>query len=90
MSDEISTPGLIATGGAVVTAGVVGGVTEAIGVPASLILLAMKLGAGNTAVEQWSWWSVFAPVWGGAVATIFFLFLAFVIGLWNLIRTASR
>ena len=50
------------------------GATEAIGIPAFIVLLALKLGLGDTTVEDWSWWGVTAPLWGGAaISAIFFL-----------------
>ena len=38
-----------------------------------LVFLVLKLGVGNTAVVNWSWLWVTAPLWGG-----FALFLAIV------------
>ncbi|QGJ88823.1 membrane protein [Mycobacterium phage Yecey3] len=28
-----------------------------------IVFLVLKLGVGDTAVEQWSWWWVTAPLW---------------------------
>lgn len=28
-----------------------------------LIFLVLKLGVGDTGVQSWSWWWVFAPLW---------------------------
>ena len=40
--------------------------TEALGIPAFFVFLVLKVGAGETTVEDWSWWAVTAPLWGGA------------------------
>lgn len=61
-------------------------VTQGIGVPAFFIFLALKLGLGDTTVEQWSWWNVTAPLWGGALLTVAFLVAAAIAGFVHLTR----
>ncbi|WNM69913.1 membrane protein [Rhodococcus phage GuyFagieri] len=38
-----------------------------------LIFLVLKLGVGETAVVDWSWWAVTAPLWGPALLALVFL-----------------
>jgi hypothetical protein len=72
--------------GALGTAFVTLGVTQGIGVPAFLILLALKLGLGETAVEAWSWWTVTAPVWGGVALSAALAVVAFVAAVVSVVR----
>ena len=45
-----------------------------------IVLFVLKLGVGNTAVMNWSWWWITCPLWGGfvVVAVIVFVVLMFV------------
>ncbi len=43
-----------------------------------LVFLALKLGVGNTVVMGWSWWAVFAPLWG-PTAVVLGIFLIIII-----------
>lgn len=40
-----------------------------------IVFLTLKLGLGDTGVQDWSWWWVTAPIWGVAVV-LFPIFLA--------------
>ena len=43
-----------------------------------LVLFVLKLGVGDTQVEDWSWWWVTAPLWGSFLL-FGFIFLVIVV-----------
>jgi len=49
-----------------------------------LILFTLKLGAGDTEVESWSWWWVFGPIW---IPVAVLLVLALLVAI---VKAASR
>lgn len=56
-----------------------------------VVFLVLKLGVGDTVVQDWSWWWVTAPLWGGfAVALIFFIVVGSVIFVVELNRTRKH
>ncbi|MDM2418393.1 Uncharacterised protein [Mycobacteroides abscessus subsp. massiliense] len=82
MSEEISTPAM-----AVAVAGAgVGALTGWLGGPAFLIFLALKLGIGDTGVQDWSWWLITAPVWGGIALSATLWTLGLILQLVSAIR----
>lgn len=62
------------------------GISEGLGVPASLIFLVLKLGAGHTTVVDWSWWAVFAPIWAGVAVGAAFWVVGFLAALAHIVR----
>lgn len=51
-----------------------------------VVFLVLKLGVGDTSVQDWSWWWVTAPLWGGFALALVFLVVGFiVIGIGSLI-----
>ena len=46
-----------------------------------IVFFVLKLGVGNTVVMNWSWWTVFAPLWLPAAVglSIFLIVIIFVI-----------
>jgi hypothetical protein len=45
-----------------------------------VLLLALKLGVGDTGVVDWSWWAVTAPLWIGAIWVSFWAIVLAIVG----------